>query len=545
MKKISFLPLCLYTFCLFGSVEHKDEFIHFYLSNISSNLEEKTELIEHMLEKSSGTFLDIGTGGDASAFILQSLPKELSPTLIAADIDPLVIHSIQERRPDIKAFLHNTSGPNLKFMTMSATDMGDLNDSCLSGIGASAVAHEIVSYVPVKNALDQFLSEACRVLEKEGVLVYRDPKWVDDPESLCTMVVNDEIAKYYITLFLPKFLDRKFSLIKDYQGLCSKPILHHPDNIKINVHTRLDDRSVRLSFDEFLCMRTCDIDYDKKISIEAQKGLLAEIQRHYLMYLKNYYPVDMIDSSHFTGDLDLNSLQEESRRNILKLCSRKGLKLEKNLLKKDQMSDLFEELINLKKLILSENKLEISDAQAVLQYLNKFDLEPSKHNLFSFVNEKTMVIDPKLLCLLFQGNTAGFSQYIPIEASVFDCAIFEHLKLEGEEHYFYKTRDALITYFGQYSKYILKDGYKRDYMLAPIDKEHVQEQPRLHYQEILERAFTVTNRYGEKQLPVTQKNIIHFKLQPSDQAFKVYEHLLQAEIHEYPCLKKWLLDVER
>src|SRR3990167_4404188 len=115
-KPSDFLMKSFYAFLIFitfinlqANVEHKDEFINTYLSNISSSMEEKTQLLEHILKYPDCRFIDIGTGGDSVAIIAKQLPKNFRSTLIAADIDPLVLESVKKRRPEIIASLNNTN----------------------------------------------------------------------------------------------------------------------------------------------------------------------------------------------------------------------------------------------------------------------------------------------------------------------------------------------------------------------------------------------------------------------------------------------------
>jgi hypothetical protein len=137
---------------LLASVEHKDEFIDSYLSNISSNMNEKIQLVEHIKKNLNGIFIDVGTGGDAIAIIAKQLPKGSNTTLIASDIDPMVINSIPKRRPEINEFLNSSNGPTIELVTMSATNMSPIKDSSIFGVGASAVAHEVFSYTANKAA---------------------------------------------------------------------------------------------------------------------------------------------------------------------------------------------------------------------------------------------------------------------------------------------------------------------------------------------------------------------------------------------------------
>ena len=89
MKKYCACLFLVASLALQASVEHKDEFIDTYLSNISNSMDEKTQLLEHILKNPDGRFIDIGTGGDSVAIIVKQLPKNSRPTLIATDIDPL------------------------------------------------------------------------------------------------------------------------------------------------------------------------------------------------------------------------------------------------------------------------------------------------------------------------------------------------------------------------------------------------------------------------------------------------------------------------
>lgn len=524
---------------LHGSVEHKDEFIDVYLSNISNSMDEKTQLLEHIEKNLNGHFIDIGTGGDSVAIIAKKLPKNSRPTLIAADIDPLVIESIKKRQPEIGAFLNNPSGPKVELLTMSAIKMDKLHDNSISGIGASALAHEIFSYTPIKSSLDQFISETCRVLEKDGVLVYRDPKWVDDPETRCIMTIWPEIGKYYATLFLTKFLDRKYSLIRDYRDECCKPLLYSPDDVKITLYLKTTQNSIQVSFPVFLKVPSSDIDYSKDFSIEAPKGLLAEIQRHYLMYLRDYYPVGLIDNINWNQPLHFSQLVSEQVSGVKSYAQRKGIPLSDNQLDHKYFPILTQELEILRKIFSKKYILDTKDHPEAKTSANILLSEGIDRNLLYFIDDQILVIDPKMLTLLFHGKGRGIFQHLGIVDLPLD--LLEHLKLEGEEHYFYKTTDELISYIGQYSRFILKDSSKKGYCLAPIDANHVKVAKRPLYQAILEKDTLVIDQHGKVQTPVTDKTIVHFQLQPERKAFATYKKLFKEAPHQYLLLKRWIV----
>jgi len=526
------------SFLLNGSVEHKDEFIDVYLSNISHSMDEKTQLLEHILKNPSGHFVDIGTGGDSIAIIAKQLPKNCRPTLMAADIDPLVIESIKKRRPEIHHYINNSKGPKVELITMSATNMEQLIDNSITGIGASAVAHEIFSYVPIQNALDQFVSEVCRVLEKNGVLVYRDPKWVDNPKIACIMSAKSELCKYYTTLFLTKFLDRKHSLIKDYRGECCKPTFYSEKNVKVTVFLKALQANVQLDFSEFLKIPSSDIDYTKDFSVEAPRGLIAEIQRHYLMYLHDYYPLGLLDDTYLNHSIKFSELSQDQVDAIKSYANRKKIPLIDDQIEQNQMALFAEELIVLRKIFSKKYSMSTKNESQTWIMINSLLSNGLDRNLFYTLDNKEVVIDPKMLVLNFQGKETGLFSYLEKENLPLD--LLEHLKLEGEEHYFYKTTDELITYMGQYSEFILKNGPKKGYCLAPVDQEHIIEGKRVLYHALLEKDTRVIDLHGNVQSPVTEKNIIHFQLQPVQKAFATYKKLVREAPNKYHSLKQWI-----
>lgn len=84
-----------------GSVEHKNSNIIQYLNEISTEQEEKTQILEHILDKSHGTYIDLGTGGDSISHILNNIPADLPIKLIGSDIDESILNAIPKRHPEI------------------------------------------------------------------------------------------------------------------------------------------------------------------------------------------------------------------------------------------------------------------------------------------------------------------------------------------------------------------------------------------------------------------------------------------------------------
>lgn len=121
--------------------------------------------------------MDLGTGGDSIAYMLNKIPDELPETLIGTDLDQTILKAIPQRHPEVSPYLMQSDATNLqlKLLRMDATNMDPLSENSVDGISASALTHEIFSYVPVKDGLDQFFIELIRVLKPHGVFVYRDP----------------------------------------------------------------------------------------------------------------------------------------------------------------------------------------------------------------------------------------------------------------------------------------------------------------------------------------------------------------------------------
>ena len=174
------------------------------------------------------------------------------------------------------------------------------------------------------------------------------------------------------------------------------------------------------------------------------------------------------------------------------------------------------------------------------QAIQRVDNELNK-NLFYFDSNHNLHIDPKMMVLLFQGKEKTLFPYFKTnEKTPWD--LLEHLKLEGEEHYFYKTQDELLVYFAQISEFLLKESHKQGYILAPISPEMIIEAPREFYKNILQRDFLIIDSHGVTQDPVSEKNIIHFKLQKKSEAIEVFKELVKSNPNKYVKLEKWLQD---
>ena len=141
--------------------------------------------------------------------------------------------------------------------------------------------------------------------------------------------------------------------------------------------------------------------------------------------------------------------------------------------------------------------------------------------------------------LLFQGKSSGIYKHIEIDPSTLPFPVLEWVKREGEEFYFYKTTDELITYIGQISKHFLAGTDKENYILCPINSSAIKTTSRNLYKTIVDKHMLVMNMDGNKQNLAFDKNIIHFKLMEKEEALKVFKEIIKIN-PTYLNLKEWI-----
>lgn len=546
-KKIFFV---CFIFCLTvtandrdnASVEHKSGNINQYLNEISSEQEEKTQILEHILDKSYGTYLDLGTGGDSISYLLKNIPSDLPVTLIGSDIDATILNAIKRRHSDIIPFLENDDDCSLqcKLLRMDATNMMTVEDSSLEGISASALTHEIFSYVPTKSSLDQFFIELIRVLKKDGIFVYRDPKWDDNPEQDCLVILKEKLAKFFAVLFIPRFLDRKFTQRKDYQSQCIKPVLYNDSHFRINYFNKGLNKTKKAKLEEFINVPVTDIDFSRNISIEAPRGFISEIQRHFILFLKNVFITEIVDKNFFDRQLiNIENLPSEQKiifKSFLQLKNINGAVIDTSL-------DVFQNILNEKKCFYSfiENGLwcTITNKEKAHKFCHYLYSQGINKNVV-FIQDDKLWADAKIVTLLFQDYESSLYEFIDRSKLSLPTKVLEWMKREGEEYYFYKTTDELITYVGQLTKYYLKGTDKDGYLLCPINSSYIKTVSRNLYKEIVDVHTTVIDIDGNKEDIIFDKNIIHFKLMKLEDAKKVYQDIIRQNKHSYLKLSEWI-----
>jgi SAM-dependent methyltransferase len=542
---------CFWSFILFGSlcafsgdnasVDHKQANLNGYLREIGEEQEEKTQLLEHIIKKGNGTYLDLGTGGDSVAYIIKRISKKLPVTFIASDIDQEILDSIPVTHPSLKPFLDETKDKALKvrLRRMDATNMNSIKKSSIDGIGASALVHEVFSYVPPKSSIDQLFLELLRVLNKDGVFIYRDPKWDENPYQDCLVILKDYMAKFFTVLFLPRFLDMNYSSHVDYENRCVKPNIYKGCHIRINFFSRESKKTQKVKVDEFLNIPTSNIDFSRNVTIEAPRGLVSELQRHYILFMKNVFVTDLVDRDFFSRDIIRMDSFPTQEMSVLKSFMRmRGLK---NFDKFSTDVPVFASILKEKKAFYEfmENGLyaEIKDEGKVNKTMEKLYKKGLNRSLVK--NDGEMIwLDPKVAALLFNGEHVGLYDSLGCIGKDYPMTVLDWINREGEEFYFYKTTDKFITYLGRFSKYYLKGTDKQGYILAPMTSDSIKTVSRDLYKSVVNHHMVVMDIDGKVQETPFDKNIIHFRLMKESDAIAVYRDLINTK--RYKRLEYWV-----
>lgn len=489
-----------------ATVDHKTPLLNAYLDQISENQEEKAGILDIIRSQKSGSFLDIGSGRDTISYIINNLPTDdiSSVNLIAADIEGKTLAEIAKKYPEFYLNLDRKSNIDLSLVKMDATEMHQIKESSIKAINASALVHEINSYVPSKTPIDRFFGEAIRILEKDGFLVYRDPTLQSDPESINMLDIKNDFAKKFAVLFLPKFLDNKLTLIKDMHGKSIKPEFHYQDRLTVTLSLVGSNKPITLDYDNFLSMQTSSIDFKKDISIKAPRRLLSEIQRHYILFIKNVYPLGFVDGQAINPGKIIASYTPKMAKQVVSSFT-KSLKVNyEQKLKTSDVKLLTAESSRIDELMHKGCKIKLNAAELAF-FENLIKEHNISGNLYK-IEADNIWLDAKLLTILYNRFNQQLDRHnLPVET-------MQWLVREGEEFYFYFTTQQLLDYLHKFCQFYLKGTSKEGCVLAPVSDQHIKYASRELYNELLDRDMLQLNSEQEKQEFVTTKTIITFQL---------------------------------
>lgn len=521
--------VCISNFSLdcLASVDHKNHELDHYLAQISGNQDEKSDVIVDIIKQyKHGTFLDIGSGRDTLPQIIEQLPNDQieDVKIIAADLEGKTLTEIAEKYPSLLD-LEDKSNVKLVLSKMDATEMYKIGSNSVKAINASAVLHEVNSYVPVKTPIDRFFLESIRVLEKNGFLIYRDPTLQSDPDVINRLVLKGDLAKKFTFLFLPKFLDTKLTKLVDMHGNPVKPKFNYQDSLSFKLFLKGDNKPVTLGFFEFFALPTHDIDFTKEINLSAPRRLLSEIERHYVLFVKNVYPIDFLEEGKLQVNKTLHEATNSLSEKVVKSYAESvgvefDTKLNEAALNKlhgeeNKINSLIEKGIEL---TLAGNNQEGERLRALLKKQNV------PLDLYKFSDEK-LWLDAKLIPIVYGHFPSLVSlRELPLES-------MKWLEREGEEFYFYYTTAELIDYLQKFCNYYLKGTDKEGYVLTPASQNDIKYADRSLYKDTLAKDMLQLDTQGNKQEFVTSKTIIRFQLKHN--SGKVDSTLVHSEHNKH------------
>ncbi|MGM0440070.1 MAG: hypothetical protein ACQEP8_03035 [Chlamydiota bacterium] len=531
------LGICFSSFS-HNQASHKRENLDNYLDNIGSNLEEKTHIISYMRKNLGGNYLEIGTGGDTISYILKSLPKDYRGTVIASDVDQEILDAIPKRHPELQEYLDGSASSSLVLMKLDATQMGAIKNNSLSGINASAIAHEIVSYVPPRTALSQFFIESARSLEKNGVFIYRDPATQDNPAEINTLMLENPIAKRFAILFFSRFLDRNYTHITDMQGACAKPDFKYVESLRIYASINGKVSQEVLGYYDFLEKPSSSFNFSAPLSIQAPRRLLNEFQRHYVLFLKDVFPQAFSSAKALqTGKNILRETPVLAHKVLLEKIDSLNLNFNDDSLSSEEHSLFIKEHKNLEELIAKGSIWQGKDINAVddlNQYLKDHKASPT---LYSIVDSDRIWLDAKLNAILYRGKNQGIMKRLELlDSDDFPDESLDWLQREGDEHYFYYDLSEFLAFLLQLSDYYFPLIGKEGYIFAPIDSDAIYSLSRELYQETLERDMCQFNMCGQNQEFVTDKRVLHLQLMPREEGIKILGNLVKTYPEKYEKL---------
>ncbi len=493
----------------YASVDHKSSELNTYLKQISGNqLEKSDNFINIIKNNKQGTYLDIGSGRDTIPHIIDNISHNNigNVKLIAADLEYKTLAEIAKMYPTLLD-LDDHSSIKLSLTKMDATEMNKIPDNSVKAINASAILHEVYSYVPIKTSIDRFFLESVRVLEKNGFLIYRDPTLQNDPDTINSLVLTSDFAKKFAILFLPKFLDNKLTKMVDMYGKSIKPNFDYQNKLNITLYLKNYSTPINLSFLKFFSLPTKVIDFNQDITIDAPRRLLSELQRHYILFVKDFYPIHFVNEAQIQLGSSLESITPKSAKYCLKAYTKDlGINFDKNLTKED-IAELQLEKTKIDRIVEEGLYIHITKKLNYNKLMEFFGINNISPDLYT-ISKNSIYVDAKLSPIIyshFPEMVAG--KDMPIES-------FNFLHREGEEYYFYYTTEQLLSYLEKFCNYYLNGTSKEGYVLRPPSSGAIKYADRSLYKETLGKDMIQFDQLGKKQEFVTTKTIITLQLLP-------------------------------
>lgn len=530
-----------HTVCSGESLDHKNDNLPAYLNYIQHNVNEKIGILPYILQNPYGRYLEIGTGGDAIAELMQQLPKSAQNLIIASDIEEDILTALPERHPVLLDYLHAQTGPQLRLIRLNAIDMSLFDHAFFDGINASALVHEIVSYAGGLQGVHTFFTEACRVLKPGGVLIYRDPEYMQNPDERVIVTLNTRSIRLFVHLFLPVFLDAHHT-VRAQSG--HKYLRYTHDDVLIQYYKKHLPNLEIMHYADYFLIPTNTIDFDRPHLLQIPCGLYREIARHYITYIYQCNPLMFVQPipdiryqhyqihylAHHAQSL-LHAFLQEHHESLSDECA-----------SKKQLESMQQSMLATESVIEHGIRLRFSDQSRIQQLhalLLAHQFAPDRYVLN--YSSHQLLLDYRIFALL----------YTPLKKNIFsqnngpiDTTHEEHARWtqrEGEEHYFYLSADALITRVLKQTQQTLFDGNAmHTFVLFPPSTRHSCFIERPCYSALLNKAVSVQTMSGHPIPIYDGKRIIHFAKMTVADAIITGKNMVAAEPQNYPLLADYL-----
>lgn len=331
-------------------------------------------------------------------------------------------------------------------------------------------------------------------------MVYRDPTLQSNPEDINSLIIKNDFAKKFISLFLPKLLDTKLTQLTDMYENSIKPNFHYQEKVGFTLYLVGQNKPTNLSYHNFFSIKSTDVDFNKDIIITAPRRLLSEIQRHYILFVKDVYPIAFVDDKFVNCDLAKHT-PERAKKTVNSFAKSLGIDFSTKLSTSD-LKKLTNERAKIDDLINNGVIIKNTESRDVKLLKKLLESRDISTHLYRILPEGIW-LDAKLFTILYNRlQKSVWPNNLPIESMIW-------LTREGEEFYFYFTAEELINYLHKFCSFFLKDTNKEGYLLNPVQIKHAT---RDLYVNLLEKDMIQLDDNNTKQPFITSKTIITFQL---------------------------------
>ena len=353
---------------------------------------------------------------------------------------------------------------------------------------------------------------------------------------MVNLELNTSSIRLFSHIFIYKFLDITHGNLS-LSG--RKKAYYETETITFTFYKKNDVAESTATYNEYSRIPSYEIDFSRKYSIKAPRGLCREIERHYLTYLHQCNPLVFISyCPHITSDLYfINYLAHSTPTLFEKFLEKNGLSFSDGLVNSAIKRKVADSITQNTKAIEYGITLHLPTKSKELllwSLLKKHMFEPS--NCIIPLKDHYYLLDYRVFGILYDSITSIlFDDHNgPIKKE--EVIHAEWLRREGEETYIYYSDDELITKVGEIS---LAESKKTidNLILCPLSAEHNKFIPRRCYEEVLKKALSLSDALGFS-LPVKEgKRVIHFKKMSIKEALPIYEEIIKSDPERYLNLR--------